>query len=108
MDDSQIEGWKIMLERNPHKDAILERHQWSRGPSAAGASKDKDKKEKKKDGGGGGGGKGGGGGGGGGSSSGRGGGSGRGRGANKGSRGHSNAARTRGHDKKMSRMGAGL
>lgn len=25
----------------------------------------------------------------------------------KGSRGHSNAARTRGHDKKMSRMGAG-
>ncbi|CAK9784332.1 hypothetical protein CC85DRAFT_327604 [Cutaneotrichosporon oleaginosum] len=102
MDDSQIEGWKIMLERNPHKDAILERHQYLRPSNDA---------TPKRDGGGGGGGgessRGGrGGGSGSGGRGGRGGG-GRGRG-NKGSRGHSNAARTRGHDKKMSRMGAGL
>ncbi|WOO77510.1 CUE domain-containing protein 3 [Vanrija pseudolonga] len=101
-DDGQLEGWKIMLDRNPHKEAILERHQFSREPA-----KDKPKPKKDKAGGGGsgpndsgsnasgstrGGGRGG-----------RGG-----RGGNKGSRGHSNAARTRGHDKKMTRMGAGL
>lgn len=108
MDDSQLEGWKIMLERNPHKDAILERHQYARPSSARDTPN-----HGKKDGGGGGGGRGQNSGGGG-SSGGRGGnnnsgGGGRGgRGGNKGSRGHSNAARTRGNDRKMARMGAGL
>ncbi|KAL1408153.1 hypothetical protein Q8F55_004957 [Vanrija albida] len=104
-DDGQLEGWKIMLDRNPHKEAILERHRFAHEPAKA----PKPKKEK------GPGGSGGGGGGGGNdtasnaSGSTRGGRGGRGgRGASKGSRGHSNAARTRGHDKKMSRMGAGL
>lgn len=118
-DDGQLEGWKIMLERNPHKEAILERHQWAAAPPAAsgGGGGAGGKKKEGGGGGGGGGGKGGNNGGGGGSGSGSGGGrggnnnsgGGRGRGgASKGSRGHSNAARTRGNDRKMARMGAGL
>ncbi|BEI86421.1 hypothetical protein CcaverHIS002_0607080 [Cutaneotrichosporon cavernicola] len=103
MDDGQIEGWKVMLERNPHKDAILERHQFSRPANNAPKPKKEGGGESSRGGGGGGGG--GGRRGAGSGSAGRGGG--RGRGANKGSRGHSNAARTRGHDKKMSRMGVG-
>ncbi|KAJ7576937.1 hypothetical protein C8J56DRAFT_971987 [Mycena floridula] len=44
--DEQIEGWKIMLERNPHKDKILQKHEFSGnqpglavpGPSERGGS----------------------------------------------------------------------
>ena len=120
MDDAQLEGWKIMLERNPHKEAILSRHTFAPkknylgttdgagggggGGGDGGGGKGKGKGGAVGQGGGGGGGQGQGGGEGG--RGGRGGGGGRGRGA-KGSRGHSNAARTRGHDKKMARMGAG-
>ena len=92
MDDAQLEGWRVMLDRNPHKDAILARHQFvpagnreylppvstpsrgDRGRGRGGA---------------------------------RGGERGRGRGQSKGSRGHPNAARSRGHDRKMNKMGAG-
>ncbi|OCF40202.1 hypothetical protein I317_05959 [Kwoniella heveanensis CBS 569] len=124
-DDGQIEGWRIMLERDPHKDDILAAHQekmarsarersplrngegnaQSEGPSRGGGGRGRGGE------GGGGRGRGGRGGGGGpggnGGGGGRGGGSGGGRGRdNKSSRGHQNAARTRGHDKKMGRMGA--
>jgi activating signal cointegrator complex subunit 2 len=119
MDDAQLEGWRVMLERNPHKEAILARHTFAPKKNYLGAGSDGARgsggsKGKGKGGGEGGshtpsgnesgrGGKGGRGGG-----SGGGGGGGRGRGGNKGSRGHSNAARTRGHDRKMTRMGAGV
>ena len=111
MDDAQLEGWKIMLERNPHKEAILSRHTFTpkdnflgdvSKPAGDAGGKGKGKGEGVK--GGGHGGQGGQGGEG--SRGGRGGGGGRGRGS-KGNRGHSNAARTRGHDKKMAKMGAG-
>ncbi|ORY21467.1 hypothetical protein BCR39DRAFT_553549 [Naematelia encephala] len=127
MDDSQLEGWRIMLDRNPHKDAILARHQFapakdylapSRAESEAGSSSSRGRGGRSGGGsgsnsgggrGGGSGGRGGGGGnqGGNGGRGGQGSGGGRGRGQNKGSRGHSNAQRTRGHDKKMQRLGAG-
>ncbi|WVQ83885.1 hypothetical protein IAT38_006029 [Cryptococcus sp. DSM 104549] len=114
-DDGQIEGWKVMLERDPNKDAILEAHrdkisrsgkqgnprnngkgkerggnQGSRDPSVAGSVAESSS---------GGGGRGGRGG------RGRGGGGGGGNRENKSSRGHANAARTRGHDRKMRGMG---
>lgn len=121
--DEQLEGWRTMLERNPRKDQILARHQAARGArlfdgnpnhrhpigqQQQGQEGGQRQQHGQGDhrggkGGGGGGGRGGGGGGGGGSGAGRG----RGRGgANKSSRGHQNAARTRGHDRKMQRMGA--
>ncbi|KAH8089072.1 hypothetical protein HD553DRAFT_305089 [Filobasidium floriforme] len=104
--DEQLEGWKIMLERNPLKDKILSRHGDPRGNRAPA---DRSGNQPNRGGGGGGGARGGGHGdrGRGGSGGGRGGGGGRGRGgANKSSRGHQNAARTRGHDRKMAKMGA--
>ncbi|WVR04272.1 hypothetical protein IAU60_001272 [Kwoniella sp. DSM 27419] len=111
-DDSQIEGWRIMLDRDPHKEAILAAHgeRMSRSNTGQGEPRSQDGAGSDAGsgrGGRGGGGRGGRGGGGRGSGGGRGGGSGGGRGREiKGSRGHSNAARTRGHDKKMGRMGA--
>lgn len=118
MDDPQLEGWRIMLDRNPHKEAILSRHTFAPKNNYLGSTAASESGGGKGKGGGGrgGGGAGRGGGegsgtrgghGGGGSAGGGRGGGGRGRGS-KGSRGHSNAARTRGHDKKMSRMGAGV
>ncbi|CDZ97638.1 hypothetical protein [Phaffia rhodozyma] len=115
LSDEQIEGWKIMLERNPRKLASLNARlglfaPTSKPPTRTAAQANTNQK--------GGGAKGDGsvsgnssntprsnGGG-----SGRGGGNGnrggsRGRGENKGSRGHSNQARKRGHDRKMARMG---
>ncbi|WVF70419.1 hypothetical protein IAT40_005209 [Kwoniella sp. CBS 6097] len=118
-DDGQIEGWRIMLDRDPHKEDILAAHQEKMARSARERSPQRNGEgnaqgEGSSRGGGGGRGRGGrggggggrgGGGGGGGGRGGSGGGSGRGR-DNKSGRGHQNAARTRGHDKKMGRMGA--
>ncbi|KAF8068903.1 hypothetical protein FPV67DRAFT_1414720 [Lyophyllum atratum] len=116
--DEQIEGWRIMLERNPRKDKILQKHEFagnqnrivaaSTSGAAGGPSESRVGR-----GGRGGGGRGGRGGG----RGGRGGGGGGGDGANnarerawkdknKASRGNHN--RKRGHDKKMARGGAGL
>ncbi|EMD35421.1 hypothetical protein CERSUDRAFT_124738 [Gelatoporia subvermispora B] len=115
--DEQIEGWKIMLERNPRKDAILAKHEFTgnnSGPSLqGGSSQDAPRgggRGRGRGRGGGGhrggrGGRGGGGGGGGGEASGSGG-STRDRAwkdKNKASRGNHN--RKRGHDKKMARAG---
>ncbi|KAK8846586.1 hypothetical protein IAR55_005672 [Kwoniella newhampshirensis] len=110
-DDGQIEGWKIMLDRDPHKEAILAAH----GERASGANKittsEKEASGSRSASGSARGGKRGGGRGGGGRGGARGGGNG-GRGGGSGgkesksSRGHSNAARTRGHDRKMRGMGA--
>ncbi|KIR82804.1 hypothetical protein I306_00072 [Cryptococcus gattii EJB2] len=108
-DDGQIEGWRVMLERDPQKDAILEAHRdrmarkgtsssgrntrnnrnnnRARQPSPDGTVTSMDTGHGSNSHG---------------NSGGRGG---RGR-QNKGGRGHSNAARTRGHDRKMRQMGA--
>ncbi|AAW44386.1 hypothetical protein CNBF0700 [Cryptococcus deneoformans B-3501A] len=108
-DDGQIEGWRVMLERDPQKDVILEAHRdrmARKGTSSSGYNNrnnrhDNRARQPSPDGsvmsmntsytsnshsnGGGRGGKG---------------------RQNKGNRGHSNAARTRGHDRKMRQMGA--
>lgn len=94
--DEQLEGWRTMLERNPRKDRILARHE-----GTARQNPDRPQQQQRQQMGDANRGRGGGGGGG----NHRGGG-GRGRGASKSSRGHQNAARTRGHDRKMQRMGA--
>ncbi|ORX36173.1 hypothetical protein BD324DRAFT_528654 [Kockovaella imperatae] len=118
MDDAQLEGWRVMLDRNPHKEAILNRHTFSPTKDHLGSVETKARPDgpsysNRGRGGGHRGGRGGGRGDGhggseqGNSNGGTRGSGGRGR-TNKSSRGHSNAARTRGHDKKMSRMGAGL
>ncbi|KIR58289.1 hypothetical protein I314_05912 [Cryptococcus bacillisporus CA1873] len=108
-DDGQIEGWRVMLERDPQKDAILEAHRdrmarkgtlssgrntrnnrnnnRAQQPSPDGTVTSMDTGHGSNSHG---------------NSGGRGG---RGR-QNKGGRGHSNAARTRGHDRKMRQMGA--
>ncbi|OXM78448.1 hypothetical protein C364_03879 [Cryptococcus neoformans Bt63] len=108
-DDGQIEGWRVMLERDPQKDVILEAHRdrmARKGTSSSGRNNrnnryDNRARQPSPDGsvmsmntsytnsshG---------------NSGGRGG---KGR-QNKGNRGHSNAARTRGHDRKMRQMGA--
>ncbi|WRT65202.1 uncharacterized protein IL334_002145 [Kwoniella shivajii] len=108
-DDGQIEGWRIMLERDPHKDDILAAHQErltrNRTDSPARQNQGDNHNEGSSRGGRGGGGRGGQRGSGGGGRGGQRGGGG-GRGSSKSSRGHSNAARTRGHDKKMGKMGA--
>ncbi|GJE97479.1 CUE domain-containing protein [Phanerochaete sordida] len=116
--DEQIEGWRIMLERNPHKDKILQKHEFAgnqRGalaPSPApGSSGGRGRGGARGRGGrGGGGGRGRGVGGGGASGSGGGGGGGGGdardrawKDKNKASRANHN--RKRGHDKKMARAG---
>nr|XP_019047657.1 hypothetical protein I302_04273 [Kwoniella bestiolae CBS 10118]OCF26587.1 hypothetical protein I302_04273 [Kwoniella bestiolae CBS 10118] len=104
-DDGQIEGWRIMLERDPHKDDILSAHAErmtrtrAHSPPRQNANEGSSRGGHSSRGGGRGGNRGGGRGG-------QGGGSRGGRGGGKSSRGHSNAARTRGHDKKMSKMGA--
>ncbi|KAG6852902.1 hypothetical protein C0991_008271 [Blastosporella zonata] len=111
-DDPQIEGWRIMLERNPRKDKILQKHEFSGNqPSIpvpiAGPSNQNVRGGDRGHGG---------------RGRGRGGGGGRGRGGgvggadsarerawkdkNKASRGNHN--RKRGHDKKMARAGAGV
>ncbi|WVO15690.1 hypothetical protein L204_103351 [Cryptococcus depauperatus] len=95
-DDGQIEGWRVMLERNPNKDLILEAHMdnmtqrpapWERhelpahlqnrniasGPSSNNEGKSSSRGGKKRQ--------------------------------NRGSSGHNNSARTRGHDRKMRQMG---
>ncbi|WVQ97494.1 hypothetical protein IAU59_004608 [Kwoniella sp. CBS 9459] len=116
-DDGQTEGWRIMLDRDPHKETILAAHQERMARSTRERSPSRNEEgnahgDGSSRGGGGGkgrggrGGNGGGGRGGGGrDGGGSGGGAGRGR-DSKSSRGHQNAARTRGHDKKMGRMGA--
>ncbi|WWC67508.1 uncharacterized protein I206_101416 [Kwoniella pini CBS 10737] len=98
-DDGQIEGWKIMLERDPHKEDILAAHadRLSRLRDSSPTSHRQGNDISSRGGGNGRGGRGRGGG--------RGG-SGGNRGNGKSSRGHSNVTRTRGHDKKMSKMGA--
>nr|XP_031858666.1 uncharacterized protein CI109_005901 [Kwoniella shandongensis]KAA5525738.1 hypothetical protein CI109_005901 [Kwoniella shandongensis] len=126
-DDGQIEGWRIMLDRDPHKEAILAAHSerasrardeqpqngeaTTNGESSSRSSSTRGGRGGRggNGGGAGGGGRGGGRGGsgsGGGGRGGRGGGGGGGK-ESKSSRGHSNAARTRGHDRKMRGMGAG-
>ncbi|KAG5643646.1 hypothetical protein DXG03_000572 [Asterophora parasitica] len=115
-DDQQIEGWRIMLERNPRKDKILEKHEFAGNqnwlqPAAGGSGGASDSHSH-----GGRGGRGGGRGrgGGGGARGGRGGGGEAANSArerawkdkNKASRGNHN--RKRGHDKKMARAGAGV
>ncbi|OCF59308.1 hypothetical protein L486_03811 [Kwoniella mangroviensis CBS 10435] len=99
-DDGQIEGWRIMLERDPHRDDILSAHseRMSRNRQSS-PPRDNPQQGSSRGGHGNRGGRGGGRGGSGGGQRG-------GRGGSKSSRGHSNAARTRGHDKKMSKMGA--
>ncbi|OCH86144.1 hypothetical protein OBBRIDRAFT_890685 [Obba rivulosa] len=108
-DDGQIEGWKIMLERNPRKDAILAKHEFAGnkpdGSLQSGPSRDAQGGSRGGRGRGRGGRQGGRGGGRGGEASGSGG-SGRDRAwkdRNKASRG--NHDRKRGHDKKMARAG---
>ncbi|KAL0247525.1 hypothetical protein I308_103593 [Cryptococcus tetragattii IND107] len=108
-DDGQIEGWRVMLERDPQKDAILEAHRdrmarkgtlssgrntrnnrnnnRARQPSPDGTVASMDTGHGS-------------------NSHGNSGGRGRRGSQNKGGRGHSNAARTRGHDRKMRQMGA--
>ncbi|ODN88488.1 hypothetical protein L198_06760 [Cryptococcus wingfieldii CBS 7118] len=81
-DDGQIEGWKVMLERDPNKDTILEAHRDSVGRNFRAPSPTLSTTSNQTQG------------------------SNRGRRPNKGNRGHSNAARTRGHDRKMRQMGA--
>lgn len=117
--DEQIEGWRVMLERNPRKDKILEKHEfagnrnqiWSEatpGASGSGTGRGRDRGGPNRGRGRGRGGRGG-----------RGGGGGGGGGdvantaqerawkdKNKASRGNHN--RKRGHDKKMTRARAGL
>ncbi|RXK39586.1 hypothetical protein M231_03088 [Tremella mesenterica] len=139
LDDSQLEGWRIHLERNPHKEAILARHQYIPIPNNAYLPEAPESSASHISGRGRGGGRGrsrgrghswggstgghlgdisDGGSRGGGSGNERGGGrgrgehggggrgrGGRGRGENKGSRGHQNQTRTRGHDRKMGKMG---
>ncbi|RDB30021.1 CUE domain-containing protein 3 [Hypsizygus marmoreus] len=112
-EDEQIEGWRIMLERNPRKDKILQKHEFAGNqpwiapaPSASGSGPRGGARGRGRGGGGGGG-------------RGRGGGGGPGAGGgedstrerawkdkNKASRGNHN--RKRGHDKKMARAGAGV
>ncbi|WWD00088.1 hypothetical protein V866_006996 [Kwoniella sp. B9012] len=99
-DDGQIEGWRIMLERDPHKDDILSAHteRMSRNRQNS-PPRNNPQQGSSRGGHPNGGGRGG-------NRGGNGGGQRGGRGGSKSSRGHSNAARTRGHDKKMSKMGA--
>lgn len=111
LSDEQIEGWRIMLERNPRRMASIQARLGMFTPSASASSANSVKPTTAQNGtngsggsgGGGGGAKGGRGGGGdrgGGSRGGRGG-----RGENKGSRGHQNAARKRGADRKAAMQG---
>ncbi|KAF5379082.1 hypothetical protein D9615_005913 [Tricholomella constricta] len=110
--DEQIEGWRIMLERNPRKDKILQKHEFAGNQNqiVAGSSEGASGSRGGRGGhrGRGGGGRGGGRGGRGGGGSGEGADSARERAwkdKNKASRGNHN--RKRGHDKKMARAGAG-
>ncbi|WVQ76606.1 hypothetical protein IAR50_006278 [Cryptococcus sp. DSM 104548] len=80
-DDGQIEGWRVMLERDPNKDTILEAHRDSMGRNYRAPSPTQPVASASQ-------------------------GGNRGRRPNKGNRGHSNAARTKGHDRKMRQMGA--
>jgi len=109
--DEQIEGWRIMLERNPRKDKVLQKHEFSGNQAPIAQSSAGPSGNDRGRGGRGRGGRGGGGG------RGRGGGRGGGGGGddarerawkdkNKASRGNHN--RKRGHDKKMAHAGAGI
>lgn len=117
-DNEQIEGWRIMLERNPHKDKILQKHEFAGNKPLKVESTDEESNGEatpaaRGRGGGRGGGRG------------RGGGGGKGRGGRGGGRGtgvggnsnesrdrarkerRGNQNRKRGHDKKMARAGGG-
>jgi activating signal cointegrator complex subunit 2 len=109
LSDEQIEGWRIMLERNPRRMASIQARLGMFTPSASATSANSAKPTPVPNGnhtngnGGGGGGANRGRGGGGDRGGGRGGRGGR--GENKGSRGHQNAARKRGADRKAAMQG---
>ncbi|KAJ9094979.1 hypothetical protein QFC21_005772 [Naganishia friedmannii] len=96
--DDKLEDWASLLDRNPRREQILSKHAYSRGiPNGPSSNANHSAPDHARGGRGGGrGGRGGNGEGGG-----RGGSRGAGRGQSKSSRGHQNATRTRGHDKKM-------